>query len=178
MPELPILSKDWLLSRAGFASRGRIMYASGVGSMTPESEHMIKVLKTAMRVLGYKYQDVEKKLGVAPGYMGRLFRGVIQLRFDHIVEITQAIGLKPEEIFQLAFPQPPQPPSEGAQRLRQMAHSLPGTSGLSPEPTEASPSAAASDLSIEEETERIERIVLRTFEKFFSSMAKNAAGRD
>ena len=148
--------------------------------MTPESEHMLKVLKTAMRVLGYKYQDVEKKLGVAQGYVGRLFRGVIQLRFDHIVEIGQVIRLKPEEIFQLAYPQPPQPPSDGARRLRLMAHNLQWSSGQPQEsrPTEAFPSAAARDLSIEEETARIERIVLHTFEKFFSSMAKNAAGRD
>ena len=48
--------------------------------MTPETEHIIKVLRTAMRVLGYKYQDVEAKLGVAPGYIGRLFRGVMQQR--------------------------------------------------------------------------------------------------
>jgi transcriptional regulator with XRE-family HTH domain len=147
-------------------------------SMTPETEHMIKVLRTAMRVLGYKFQDVEKKLGVAPGYVGRLFRGVMQLRFDHIVEIAKAIGMKPEEILQLAFPQPPQPPSEGARRLRQMGTSLHLESDLpwKTAPPEAPPSAR--DLSIEEETERIERIVLRTFEKFFSSMARNAAGRE
>jgi transcriptional regulator with XRE-family HTH domain len=149
----------------------------GVEAMTPETEHMIKVLRTAMRVLGYRYQDIEKKLGVAPGYVGRLFRGVMQLRFDHVVEIARAIGLKPEEIFQIAFPQPSNPPSEGAQRLRQVAHSLPA-SGLPQEPVPTEAPATARDLSVEKETERIERIVLRTFEKFFSSMAKNAAGRD
>jgi transcriptional regulator with XRE-family HTH domain len=140
--------------------------------MTPETEHIIKVLRTAMRVLGYKYQDVEAKLGVAPGYIGRLFRGVMQLRFDHVVEIARAIGLDPEELFQIAFPQPSHPPSVEAQRLRQAAQAFQSASGLPQEPAPAAGTAS----SIEEETERIERIVLRTFEKFFSSMAKSAAG--
>jgi transcriptional regulator with XRE-family HTH domain len=139
--------------------------------MTPETEHIIKVLRTAMRVLGYKYQDVEAKLGVAPGYIGRLFRGVMQLRFDHVVEIARAIGLTPEELFQIAFPQPSHPPSKQARRLREAADAFPA-SGLPQEPAPAPATAS----SIEEETERIERIVLRTFEKFFSSMAKSAGG--
>ncbi len=141
--------------------------------MTPETEHIIKVLRTAMRVLGYKYQDVEAKLGVAPGYIGRLFRGVMQLRVDHVVDIARAIGLEPEELFQIAFPQPPRPPSQEAQRLRQAAHDF-QASGLPQEPA----SAPAPASSIEEETERIERIVLRTFEKFFSSMAKSAGRQE
>jgi hypothetical protein len=66
------------------------------------------------------------------------------------------------------------PERRSAARLRQAATSF----GVDlPGPPEA-PRSRAGALSIEEETERIERIVLRTFEKFFSSKARNTAGRD
>ena len=133
---------------------------------------MIRVLRQAMRILGYRYQDVEKKLGVAPGYLSRLFRGVIDLRFDHVVEIARAIGLKPEELFQISFCQAPKPPSE---EMRLVTYGLHG-SGLLHEPA-PEPAAKTAQASIEEETERIERAVLRTFEKFFSTMAKSAGGQ-
>lgn len=133
---------------------------------------MIRVLKTAMRVLGYTYQNVETKLGVAPGYLSRLFRGVIDLRFDHVVDIARAIELEPEEIVQLAFPLAPNPPSKD---MRLVTHRLYADGLLNEPPRE--PTAATAEASIEEETERIERIVLRTFERFFSSMAKSAGGQ-
>src|SRR4030095_14715795 len=120
-----------------------------------------------MRVLGYKQQDIEAKLGVSTGYIGRLFRGVMQLRVDHVAELSRAMGVEAEEVLQIAFSQVRTPPSQGTQRLREVAD-LFHPSGAAPEPRKT---------SVEEETERIERIVLRTFEKFFSSMARNAGER-
>ena len=140
--------------------------------MTQYGEHMIQVLKTAMKVLGFTYQDVEKKLGVAPGYLSRLFRGVMELRFDHVVEISEAIGVKPEELLQMAFPPQPRTSSEA---IRLVSNRLYQDLVLQ-EPVPEPGAATAKGRSIEEETEEIERIVLRTFEKFFSSLAKSAAG--
>ncbi len=142
--------------------------------MTPETEHMIKVLKAAMRVLGYRHQNVEKELGVAQGYLSRLFRGVMDLRFDHVVEIARAIGLKPEELFQITYCPAPKPSSEETLLL---IHKL-AAEGLLRKPAPEPEAATSEGQSIEEEKERIERIVLRTFEKFFSSMAKSAGSQE
>ncbi len=139
--------------------------------MSPETRQLTNVIRAAIRILGLRYQDVEEKLGVAPGYLSRLFRGVMQLRVDHVGDIARVIGMEPEEIFQIAFPHPRNPPSAGALRLREMT----GTSQLLP-PEPAMPAMTAKALPTEE-TERIERIVLQVFEKFFSSIAKNAAER-
>lgn len=135
---------------------------------------MIKVLRAAMRVLGYRHQHVEKKLGVATGYLSRLFRGVIDLRFDHVVEIAQAIGLEPRELLQISFEEAAKPSSE---KISLVTRSLRAWGLLhDPAPEPAAPTAQGPPM--EEESERIERIVLRTFEKFFSSMAKSAGGQD
>lgn len=135
---------------------------------------MIWVLRSTMRILGYGYQSVEKKMGVAPGYLSRLFRGVIELRFDHVVQIAQAIGVKPAELLEIAFAKAPKPSSSEMLLVTQRLYPDRRLQEPAPEPS----IVGGEGLSIEEETKQIERIVLRTFEKFFSSMAKSAGGQE
>ena len=134
--------------------------------MTHDTEHVLETLRKTIRAHGYTHQDVEQKLGVAPGYLSRLFRGVIQLRFEHIVDIARALDMEPVELFELAYPRLPESPSESVRRRPRI------------DPIRVSPGSSATQASsIEEETERVERIVLRTLEKFFSSMAGKASGQ-
>src|SRR4051794_14496185 len=88
--------------------------------MKPEVQHMLTVLKTAMRVLGYTNRDVERKLGLSSSYLSRLFSGVIELRFEHIVDISHALGMELDEVLYFAYPYPKQPPTAGAARLREL----------------------------------------------------------
>src|SRR6185369_1095358 len=88
--------------------------------MTPETQHMLTMLKTAMRILGFSNRDVERKLGLSSSYLSRLFSGLIELKFQHIVDIARAIGMEPEEMLYLAYPQPKYPPSEAAVRMRSL----------------------------------------------------------
>ena len=69
--------------------------------MTPETQHLLNVLRSAVRVLGYTFNDVAEKLGVGSGYLSRLFAGKIELKVDHVVNIARAIGFEPEEILHL-----------------------------------------------------------------------------
>jgi len=87
--------------------------------MKPTTQHMIVVLKTSMRALGFTNREVENRLGVSRGYLTRLFSGVMDLRFDHVTEIAEAIGLEPEEILRLAFPPAQKPATAEVARLRE-----------------------------------------------------------
>jgi transcriptional regulator with XRE-family HTH domain len=98
--------------------------------MKPTSQHMIVVLKTSMRALGFTNREVESRLGVSRGYLTRLFSGVMDLRFDHVAEIAEAIGLEPEELLRLAFPPAQKPASPEIARLREVF----GATPASPEP--------------------------------------------
>ena len=60
------------------------------------------------------------KLGVSNGYLSRLFSGKIDLKFDHIVEISRVIGFEPEEMLHLAYPAPRKPPSQSAARYQEL----------------------------------------------------------
>jgi transcriptional regulator with XRE-family HTH domain len=159
--------------------------------MTPETQHLLNVLRSVVRVLGYTYNDVAGKLGVGSGYLSRLFAGKIELKVDHVVSIAKAIGLEPEEILQLAWPQPKNPPSLAAARYRELVAGAeptrrPGSWAAEPSAegdVEAAVSKALQRLlapaapprtavSTEED---VEKIVERMLRKFFGNLAQAKA---
>jgi transcriptional regulator with XRE-family HTH domain len=142
--------------------------------MMTETEQMLKILRTAVRVLGFTNQDIEDKLGVYHGYLGRLFKGAINLQFEDIVRIAHALDMEPAEIFQLAYPQAPRPATGGAQRLRASLDFLqPPPSAPEPPPAAAEPPATSGLTSaLEQELDRLVRI---RFEKLMADLVRNAA---
>ena len=139
--------------------------------MRTETEHIIQILKTSMRVLGFTNREIEQKLGVSGGYLTRLFNGTMELRFEHIVDIARAIGLEPEEVFHLAYPQARNPPTDSAQRLREMFPSS------VPAPPESRPDPASTDSALSAALEQdMERLMMKMFRKFFAEMMVKGAG--
>ena len=92
--------------------------------MPPEEKHVLTVLKTTMRVLGYSNRDLERKLKVSGSYLSRVFSGDLDLRFSHVLRLSRAMGLAPEEMLRLVYPPEPGPKSPAAQRLRAYLASL------------------------------------------------------
>ncbi len=143
--------------------------------MKPETEHVIQVIRSAMRVLGFTNREVERRLGVSGGYLTRLFSGTMELRFEHIVDISRAIGLEPQELFELIYTQPRQPPTEAVQRIREMF-------GIVPQPPEPPAPAVKTDLPKDEESleaveQGMERMMMKMLRKLFAEMmAKGAVG--
>jgi len=145
-------------------------------AMLPETEQMLKILRTAVRVLGFTNQELEDKLGVYHGYLGRLFKGAIQLQYEDIVRIARALDMEPAEIFQLAYPQGPGSATEGAQRLRETLGALqpapaPSTSAA---PPAAAPASSSLSTALEQE---LEKMVQRKFEQLLAGLARGA-GRE
>lgn len=132
--------------------------------MSAETDHMLTMLKTAMRVLGYTNRDVERHLGLSSSYLSRLFSGMIELKFQHIVDIARAIGMEPEEILYLAYPHPKNPPTEAATRIRTLIGS-PATAAVPSSP--APPSAP--NMPTQKE---IEEMMTKTIRKLFGELAK------
>lgn len=123
---------------------------------------MIMTMKTLMRILGFRNADVERKLGWSVSYLSRLYSGGIELRFEHIVDIAGALGLRPEEVFRFAYPDLDQEPSEAAKAVRQATANLGGIRlpAAPPQPKEAPPPQL---------TEAdVERIVAKTLRRFLS----------
>lgn len=128
--------------------------------MRSETAHMIRVLRTVMRLLGFRNSDLERKLGVSPGYLSRVFSGGIELRFDLIAEIVELMGLRVDELFRFAYPDTGESPSAMAIRLQESTETF-----RSAPIVYAGPSP-----------EELERIVMRSLRKFFAEAAKAAEG--
>jgi transcriptional regulator with XRE-family HTH domain len=133
--------------------------------MSTETEHMLTMLKTAMRVLGYTNRDVERHLGLSSSYLSRLFSGMIELKFQHIVDIARSIGMEPEEILYLAYPHPKQPPTEAAARIR----TLVGLPAAAVPPSAPPPPASTPSMPTQKD---IEEMMTKTIRKLFGELAK------
>jgi hypothetical protein len=151
--------------------------------MMEETELLLKVLRTAVRVLGYTNQEIEDKLGVYHGYLGRLFKGSIQLQFEDIVRITHALDMEPAELFQLVYPQTPNPATEGVKRLRESLQHLqpaavpvPEAPAVPPAATPPTTGSAASGLTAAIERE-LDRLVQQKFEQLVAGLLQGA-GRE
>jgi transcriptional regulator with XRE-family HTH domain len=92
--------------------------------MRQDVAHMIAIIRTAMRILGFKNADVERKLGWSTSYLSRLYSGGIELRFEHVLDISKALGLRTEELFRFAYPDRGEAPTEAALRLQEAAGSF------------------------------------------------------
>lgn len=120
---------------------------------------MIGTLKTLMRILGFRNADIERKLGWSVSYLSRLYSGGIELRFEHIVDIAGALGLRPEEVFRFAYPEAEQAPTEAAHRVRSATASLGGVRLPSPQPPAEPPPPGLTE-------PEVERVVVRMMRKF------------
>ena len=107
--------------------------------MTPQTKRLIFVLKSAIRAGGLTLKGLEKKLGVSPAYLTRLFSGQIPMRVDQVAEIAEAAGLDPDEIFRLAFPAVQKPVTPEMEVVRRAVGAPPGESPAFESSAEVSP---------------------------------------
>lgn len=123
---------------------------------------MIMTLKTLMRILGFRNADIERKLGWSVSYLSRLYSGGIELRFEHIVDIAGALGLRQEEVFRFAYPDLNEEPSEAAKTVRKATANLGGVRL----PAAAAPPEAPLPPMLTEAD--VERIVAKTLRRLLS----------
>jgi transcriptional regulator with XRE-family HTH domain len=126
----------------------------------PETQHMLDVLKTAMRVLGVTVRELEKRVGLSSSYLSRLLAGKLPLRFDHVIQITHALGLEPAHLFHEAFPfRRPGRPGEAEATVEGAIRALSGEPAASPAPVAMKP-------------EKVEELMEKTLRRLFRQMSE------
>ena len=74
---------------------------------TPEAEvevrHYTRVLRQAIRAAGLSVTEIERRLGVGPKSLRRVFGGQVDLKFRHLIAVLGVIGMSQEEFFNLAL---------------------------------------------------------------------------
>lgn len=120
---------------------------------------MINTLRTAMQVLDLRQAQIERTLGWHTSHLSKILSGKAELRFEHILDVGMAMGLKPQEILRFAYPDWGEPPSDAGRRIREITGNLAGPS--SPAPPAPQPEARLTEKDVE-------RMVLRTMRRIIS----------
>jgi transcriptional regulator with XRE-family HTH domain len=67
-------------------------------------EGILSLLKRAIRSSGLSQKEVDRRIGVQPGYLSQVMIGRLDLKLKHLLRALEAIGVDPVGFFQLAFP--------------------------------------------------------------------------
>jgi transcriptional regulator with XRE-family HTH domain len=67
-----------------------------------EVRHYARILRQAIRAAGVSVTEVERRLGVGPKSLRRVFSGQIDLKFRHLVAVLRVIDMPHEEFFSIA----------------------------------------------------------------------------
>lgn len=67
-------------------------------------EHLLKVLRHAVRTSGIPAREIERRMGMSGGYLSRFLRGHIEVKIGQMFKVLEEIGLYPSEFFAMAFP--------------------------------------------------------------------------
>lgn len=67
-------------------------------------EGVLSLLKRAIRSSGLSQKEVDRRIGVQPGYLSQVMIGRLDLKLKHLLRAIEAIGVEPVGFFQLAFP--------------------------------------------------------------------------
>jgi transcriptional regulator with XRE-family HTH domain len=127
--------------------------------MNVETQSMIATLRTLMQILGIRQVQVERALGWSVSYLSKILAGKAELRFEHILDMGMAMGLKPQEVFRFAYPDWGEPPSEAGRRVREITGNL--ASPNPPAPPAPQPEARLTEKDVE-------RMVARTMRRMFA----------
>lgn len=117
---------------------------------------MIQVLRAVMRLLGLRQTQVERALGWSASSLSKLLTGRAELRFEHIVDVSRAMGLEPQEVLRFAYPDWGEPPSEAGRRVREVTGKL-----VPPTPPAPQPEARLTEKDVE-------RMVVRAMRRMFA----------
>lgn len=110
---------------------------------------ILSLLKRAIRSSGMSQKEVDRRIGVQPGYLSQVMIGRLDLKLKHLLRALEAIGVDAVGFFELAFPEGQDAGLSGGDLLRL----LPQTNGAD------SAAARASATELPNGTASLERLV-------------------
>lgn len=109
-----------------------------------EVQRVVELLRTVIRTFGTN-RMIERKLGMRPGYLSRIFGGAVELRLEHVLSVCRALDVAPGEFFALAFPNGSEPATvtEAGRKMfaRLRPKAGPGVGAPLPDGAQVKPSA-------------------------------------
>ena len=77
-------------------------YASAV-TIEDEVRQAARLLESLIQAAGVPETELEKRLDISPGYLGRVLSGEIELKLRHILSILRALEVEPSLYFESLY---------------------------------------------------------------------------
>ncbi len=92
--------------------------------MTIENEvrRATRLLESLIQTAAVPVAELERRLDAAPGYIGRVLSGDVELKLRHILAILRALELEPGLFFEVLYPAAD--PEEGTIRIEDLRQRL------------------------------------------------------
>lgn len=91
-------------------------------------QRILLLLKRAIRSSGSSQKEVDRQIGVQPGYLSQVMIGRLDLKLKHLLRALDAIEVDPVGFFTLAFPEEAGAEPNGGDLLK-LLPSPPGSGG-------------------------------------------------
>jgi len=108
-----------------------------------EVRRAAKLLEAMIQATGTSSEELERRLEAAPGYVGRLLSGRVELKLRHILAILRFLEIEPALFFQALYPEAGQ--TGGTVRLDELRQRL-MKMGVGCEPAAPKPEVGMDDL--------------------------------
>lgn len=69
-----------------------------------ESRRLAHLLGVLVRTSGRSLRSLEKDLGLGSAGLSKVLNGTVRLQVEHVLRITEALGVDPGDFFRWAFP--------------------------------------------------------------------------
>jgi transcriptional regulator with XRE-family HTH domain len=69
-----------------------------------ESDRLLELLEDAIHKSHCSQRELERRIGMGQGSLGRLFKGRLQLKVSHVYSIAHVLGIEPMSFFMQASP--------------------------------------------------------------------------
>lgn len=92
-------------------------------------QRVLSLLKRAIRSSGMSQKEVDRKIGVKPGYLSQVMIGRLDLKVKHLLRALEAIDVDPAGFFNLAFPDDRQATARGGDLLSLLPSSVTASEG-------------------------------------------------
>jgi transcriptional regulator with XRE-family HTH domain len=86
-----------------------------------EVRQAARLLESLIQAAGVPESELERRLDVSPGYVGRVLSGEIELKLRHILSLLRVLEIEPSLFFESLYPAQP---SRGTIRMEDLEERL------------------------------------------------------
>ena len=114
------------------------MGEDGGSTVDHEVERTRRTLAAMVRLRDMTLQELDQRTGHQRGYFSQILSGRLALRYRHVVEVLEALGIDRQFFFRMVYPTATELAEDG-ELFRLLGHAVTETAETAPEPSPEKP---------------------------------------